>query len=64
MEKRGAFHHLMDPYKMEANRDIIPDYREDMCPKTLDILERTVYIGLNPDMDEATVQHIIDEIRK
>ena len=26
MEKRGAFHPLMDPFKMEANRDILPDY--------------------------------------
>ena len=32
----------MDPFKFEANRDIVPDYRADMCPKTLDILSRTV----------------------
>ena len=64
MEKRGALHPLMDPFKMEANKDIIPDYSEDMCPKTLDVLSRTVYIGLNPDMDEATIANIIAEIRK
>jgi len=64
MEKRGAFHPLMDPFKMEANRDIVPDYREDMCPKTLDILERTVYIGLNPDMTDADIEKVISEIRK
>ncbi len=64
MEKRGAFHPLMDPFKMEANKEIIPDYHENMCPKTLDILSRTVYIGLNPDMSEADVENIIREIRK
>lgn len=64
MEKRGAFHPLMDPFKMEANKEIIPDYHENMCPKTLDILSRTVYIGLNPDMSEGDIENIIREIRK
>ncbi len=64
MEKRGAFHPLMDPFKMEANKEIIPDYHENMCPKTLDILSRTVYIGLNPDMSETDIENIIREIRK
>lgn len=49
MEKRGAFHPLMDPFKMEANRDIIPDYREDMCPLTLDRLAKVVYVAIDPD---------------
>ena len=64
MEKRGAYHPLMDPFKMEANKDIIPDYREDMCPKTLDILSRTVYVGLSPDMDDERVEAIIKECRE
>ncbi len=49
MEKRGAFNPLMDPFKMEANRDIVPDYREDMCPATLDRLAKVVYIAVDPD---------------
>lgn len=64
MEKRGAYHPLMDPFKMEANKDIIPDYREDMCPGTLDILSRTVYVGLSPDMSEERVGNIIKECRE
>ncbi len=64
MEKRGAFHPLMDPFKMEANRDIIPDYQADMCPKTLDFLERTVYISINPDWKEDEIENVIREIRK
>ena len=49
MEKRGAFHPLMDPFKMEANKDIIPDYQADMCPETLARLSKVVYISINPD---------------
>lgn len=64
MEKRGAYHPLMNPFKMAANKDIIPDYREDMCTKTLDILSRTVYVGLSPDMSEERVGNIIKECRE
>lgn len=49
MEKRGAVHPLMDPFKMEANKDIVPDYHVEMCPETLEKLSKVVYIGINPD---------------
>jgi len=52
MQKKGALHPLMDPFKMEANRNFVPDYKVDMCPKTLDLLSRSVYIGVNPDWTE------------
>lgn len=64
LEKRGAFHPLMDPFKMEANRDIIPDYSPDMCPKSLDLLSRTVYIGVNPDETELDMDVRIGNIKK
>ncbi|MBQ7033733.1 MAG: aminotransferase class I/II-fold pyridoxal phosphate-dependent enzyme [Clostridia bacterium] len=64
MEKRGALHPLMDPFGMEANKAIIPDYHENMCPKTLDILARTVYIAINPDMSKSDAENMICEIRK
>jgi hypothetical protein len=54
MEKRGAFHPLMDPFKMAANQEIVPDYREDMCPATLDRLSKVVYVSVNPN-DTADV---------
>lgn len=63
MAKRGAFHPLMDPFKMEANKDIIPNYTADMCPKTLDILSRTVYIHVNPDHTKAEMDTLIAAIR-
>ena len=63
MNKVGALHPLMDPFKMEANRDIVPDYRADMCPKTLDLLSRTVYIPVNPDWTDAELAAKIAAIR-
>ena len=59
MNKKGAFHPLMDPFKMEANKDIIPDYKPDMWPETLNWLSRTVYVDINPDWtDEQIIEKI------
>lgn len=63
MQKRGAFHPAMDPFKMEANKDIVPDYRPDMCPKTLDILGRTLYIGIDPDMPEEKILQLAEVLK-
>lgn len=63
MNKTGALNPLMDPFKMEANRDIVPDYKPDMCPKTLDYLARTVYIGINPDWDKEKLDSVVENIR-
>jgi dTDP-4-amino-4,6-dideoxygalactose transaminase len=63
MNKTGALNPLMDPFKMEANRDIVPDYKPDMCPKTLDYLARTVYIGLNPDWTKEKLDSVVESIR-
>lgn len=64
MNKRGAFHPLMDPFKMEANKDILQDYSPDMCPKTLDLLSRTVYFMLSPDMTEQDSDNFITKLKK
>ena len=64
MEKKGALHPLMDPFKMEANRDIVPDYREDMCPYTLDLLSKVVYIPVNPDWTKEDMDAKIAAVKK
>lgn len=64
MEKRGAFHPLMDPFKMEANKAIVPDYREDMCPATLDRLSKVVYFMVNPDDSREELDRKIGLIKK
>ncbi|MBQ7387643.1 MAG: aminotransferase class V-fold PLP-dependent enzyme [Clostridia bacterium] len=63
MNKRGALNPLMDPFKMEANRDIVPDYKADMCKKTLELLARTVYIAVNPDWTEKQMDELIASIK-
>ncbi|MBQ3005581.1 MAG: DegT/DnrJ/EryC1/StrS family aminotransferase [Clostridia bacterium] len=64
MEKRGAFNPLMDPFKMEANKDIVPDYKKDMCPKTLEILSKVVYIGVDSDSTKDYLDSRIKAIRE
>lgn len=64
MEKRGALNPLMDPFKMDANRDLNHNYSIDMCPRTTDFLSRTVYIGINPDWTDSDIENIISNYRK
>ena len=64
MEKRGAFHPLMDPYKMEANRGAQCDYTPDMCASTLDLLSRTAYLAINPDWTEADAAHVAEVLNR
>ena len=64
MEKRGAFNPLMDPFKMEANKDIVPDYHVDMCPETLEKLSKAVYISINPDHTKDLLDEKIALIKK
>lgn len=62
MEKRGAFHPAMDPFKMKENQGLQMDYSMDMCPKTLDYLARTAYISINPDWTDEENDKIADII--
>ena len=64
MNKRGALHPLMDPFLMDANRPILPDYREDMCPFTLDVLAKVVYINVNPDWTSNDMDSLVTKIRQ
>ena len=53
--RRGAVNPAMDPFLLPQNAGLRHNYSRDMCPRTLDILSRTVYIGINPDMSEQQV---------
>ena len=64
MEKRGAYNPLMDPFKMDANKDIVPDYTDDMCPKTLDLLSKVVYVAINPDDTQTQLDAKVEIIKK
>ena len=58
MEKKGALHPAMDPFLMRENQGLQMNYTMDMCPKTLDLLCRTLYIGISPEWTEADIAHI------
>ena len=63
MQKRGALHPLMDPFKMAANQGIVPDYHENMCPKTLENLSKVVYIDVKIDDTQEQIDQKIAQIR-
>jgi len=64
LEKRGALHPLMDPFKMEANKDIVPDYHKEMCPESLKRLAKVVYMNISPDSDQAALDSTVLTIKR
>ncbi|MER3474069.1 MAG: aminotransferase [Armatimonadota bacterium] len=64
LEKRIMHHPDMNPFNHPRNRGLRMDYRRDMCPRTLDILARTVFISLHPDWSEEVVAQRIDRCRQ
>jgi len=60
MEKRGALHPAMDPCKTAANQGLQMNYTMVICPKTLDLLNSTAYVGISPEWDEAAIARIAD----
>ncbi len=62
MQKRGALHPAMDPFKMKENEPCKQDYRPDSCPRTLELLSRTVYLAINPDDGKAELDAAVEKI--
>lgn len=60
MNKKGAFHEKMNPFTMDANLGLVPDYTTDMCPVTLDLLKRTAYLSVSPDWSGEELENIIN----
>ena len=60
MEKRGALHPAMDPFKMKENEGLQMDYTMDMCPNTLDYLARTAYVSVDPDWTAEDIERVAE----
>lgn len=60
--REGAGHPAMNPYLMPANAGCRMDYSRDMCGRSLDILDRTVMIGMHPLHDDTQIADIIHNI--
>ena len=64
MEKRGSYHPALDAYRRPENKGAQMDYSRDMCPRTLEILARTVFISIRPDWKVSDVRRRIKACRK
>jgi dTDP-4-amino-4,6-dideoxygalactose transaminase len=60
--REGAGHPAMNPYLMPANAGCRMEYSRDTCGRSLDILNRTVMIGMHPLHTETQVGDIIHNI--
>ena len=60
LEKRGAFHPLMNPFNFEANKDA--KFDKDCCLKSLDILKRTAHLKIDPDWTEEELKNVAKSI--
>ncbi len=64
LERRVGHHPDWNPLNHPKNQGLQSNYSAAMCPRTLDILSRTVYISLNPDWNESEIERRIDACRK
>ena len=60
--RQGAHHPALNPFTLPENAGCRMDYRPDLCPRTLDILSRTVSIELSPGLDEDAVAALVARI--
>jgi dTDP-4-amino-4,6-dideoxygalactose transaminase len=58
----GAAHPAMNPYNMPANAECRRSYSKDMCPGSLDILNRTVMVAMNPAHGQQDISDMIHNI--
>jgi dTDP-4-amino-4,6-dideoxygalactose transaminase len=64
MEKRGSYHPAMDAFKRPENRGSKARFEAEMCPKTLGILSRTVFLGIGPKATPGQVKKRLRAIEK
>ena len=55
LQKRVGHHPDMNPFNHPKNRGLRTEYSSGMCPKTTDILSRTVFVSPHPDWTERQV---------
>lgn len=64
LQKRIMHHPDMNPVHHPRNQGLRMDYTPDMCPRTLDVLSRTVFISLHPDWSDEEVSRRIEACRR
>jgi dTDP-4-amino-4,6-dideoxygalactose transaminase len=64
LSKRGSHHPALNPFNLPQNKDLNMNYSKDMCPRTLDILKRTVIVFINPDWTNEQTDACAEACRK
>jgi dTDP-4-amino-4,6-dideoxygalactose transaminase len=62
-EKRISHHPDMNPFFFAKNKGLRADYSDTACPRTLEILRRTVYVSVNPDWTDEQVKAKQDALK-
>jgi len=61
LKQSGSYHPKLDAYKLT---DVKYEYSEDMCPKTLEYLARTVYLGTGINRSREDLMGMIAGVKK
>ncbi|MHB9130667.1 MAG: DegT/DnrJ/EryC1/StrS family aminotransferase [Armatimonadota bacterium] len=64
IEKRISHHPAMNPFNFPQNQGARANYTADVCPRTLALLKRTYFYGLNPDWTDAQIDERIAQLRE
>lgn len=63
VHKRISHHPDMNPFNFPKNKGLRADYSPEACPKTLALLRRTFFIGINPDATDAQIAELAGKCR-
>lgn len=64
VEKRIMHHPAMNPFGFAANAGLRMNYSAEACPRTLEILRKTVLVNINPDWSEPDVAGKIEACKR
>ncbi len=64
LEKRMGHHPALNPFHHPLNAGLRTEYSPDMCPRTLNLLARTVFISMDPDWSDEEVTERIAACRR
>ncbi len=64
LARRGSYHPALNAFQRPENAASKVEYSKDMCPRTLDLLSRAVFIGLRPDSSAAQIRKKIDGCKR
>jgi dTDP-4-amino-4,6-dideoxygalactose transaminase len=62
--KRISHHPDMNPFNFAKNKGLRANYTADVCPKTLELLRRTFFIGVNPEATKKDIDDIVAKCQK